>query len=73
MRQPYPSLPIVGNCSIDLLLAETPVVMNEDFKNENLLWSWRERHNLYCSPHIVKVMKSKRVRWAEYVAHAWER
>jgi hypothetical protein len=37
MRQPYSSFPIVGHCSIDLLLAEMPIVMNKDFKNENLL------------------------------------
>jgi hypothetical protein len=35
--------------------------------------SWRklhndELHNLYSSPHIVKVIKSRRMRWAEHVA-----
>jgi hypothetical protein len=35
--------------------------------------SWRklhndELHNLYSSPNIVRVMKSRRMRWAGYVA-----
>jgi hypothetical protein len=35
--------------------------------------SWRklhndELHNLYCSPNIFKVIKSKRMRWAGHVA-----
>jgi hypothetical protein len=39
--------------------------------------SWRklhidELHSLYSSPHIVKVIKSKRMRWAEHVAHMGE-
>ena len=34
---------------------------------------WRKLHNedlndLYCSPHIVQVIKSRRMRWAEHVA-----
>ena len=34
---------------------------------------WRKLHNeelndLYCSPHIVRVIKSSRMRWAGYVA-----
>jgi hypothetical protein len=36
--------------------------------------SWRKLHNdelhsLYFSPNIVKVIKSRRMRWAGYVAH----
>jgi hypothetical protein len=35
--------------------------------------SWRKLHNdelhsLYSSPNIVKVIKSRRMRWAEHVA-----
>jgi hypothetical protein len=35
--------------------------------------SWRklhndELHNLYSSPHIVRVIKSRRMRWARFVA-----
>jgi hypothetical protein len=36
--------------------------------------SWRKLHNdeihsLYSSPNIVKVIKSRRIRWAGHVAH----
>jgi hypothetical protein len=27
-----------------------------------------ERNDLYCSPNIVRVIKSRRMRWAEHVA-----
>jgi hypothetical protein len=39
--------------------------------------SWRklhddEIHNLYSSPNIVRVIKSRRMRWAEHVARMEE-
>jgi hypothetical protein len=39
--------------------------------------SWRklrndENHSLYCSPNIVKVIKSRRMRWAGHVARMGE-
>jgi len=39
---------------------------------------WRKLHNeelnvLYCSPNIVRVIKSRRMRWAGHVACMWER
>jgi hypothetical protein len=39
--------------------------------------SWRklhndELHNLYSSPNIIKVMKSRRMRWAGHVARIGE-
>jgi len=39
---------------------------------------WRKLHNvelndLYCSPYIVRVIKSRRVRWEERVACLEER
>jgi len=39
--------------------------------------SWRKVHNdelhsLYSSPDIVRVIKSRRMRWAGYVAHMGE-
>jgi hypothetical protein len=39
--------------------------------------SWRklhndELHNLYSSPNIVRVIKSRRMRWAGHVAHMEE-
>ena len=32
-----------------------------------------ELNNLYCSPHIVQVIKSRRMRWAGHVARMGER
>jgi hypothetical protein len=39
--------------------------------------SWRKRHNeelhnLYCSPNIIRVIKSRRMRWAGHVARVGE-
>jgi hypothetical protein len=39
--------------------------------------SWRKLHNdefysLYFSPNIVRVIKSRRMRWAGHVARMWE-
>ena len=31
-----------------------------------------ETHNLYCSPDIVRVIKSRRLRWADHVARMEE-
>jgi len=31
-----------------------------------------ELHNLYTSVHIIKVMKSRRIRWAGHIAHMVE-
>ena len=31
-----------------------------------------ELNDLYCSPKIVRVIKSRRMRWAGYVAHMGE-
>jgi hypothetical protein len=40
--------------------------------------SWRKLHNdelhsLYFSPNIVRVIKSRRMKWAGHVARAWGR
>jgi hypothetical protein len=32
-----------------------------------------ELHSLYCSPNIVRVIKSRRMRWAGHVARTGER
>jgi len=41
-------------------------------------WEWKKLHNeevndLYCSPNIVRVIKSRRMRWAGHVARMGER
>ena len=43
-----------------------------------VLWEWRKLHNeerndLYCSPNIVRVIKSKRMIWTGHVARMGER
>jgi hypothetical protein len=42
-------------------------------KRDEVTGEWRKLHNeelngLYCSPTIVRVIKSARMRWAEHVA-----
>jgi hypothetical protein len=32
-----------------------------------------ELHNLYSSPNIIRMIKSRRMRWAEHVAHMGEK
>jgi hypothetical protein len=47
-------------------------------KRDEVTGEWRKLHNeelndLYCSPTIVRVIKSKRLRWAGNVANMVER
>ena len=47
-------------------------------KRDEVTWEWRKLHNeeindLYCSPNIVRVIKSRRMRWAGHVARMGER
>jgi hypothetical protein len=42
-------------------------------KRGEVTGEWRKLHNeelndLYCSPNIVRVMKLRRMKWAEHVA-----
>ena len=47
-------------------------------RRDGVTGEWRKLHNeelndLYCSPSIVGVIKSRRMRWAGHVAHMGER
>ena len=43
-------------------------------KRDEVTGEWRKLHNeelnvVYCSPNIVRVIKSRRMRWAGHVEH----
>ena len=42
-------------------------------KRDEVIGEWRKLHtkeltNLYCSPNVIGVIKSRRIRWAGHVA-----
>jgi hypothetical protein len=44
-----------------------------EFKRDEVIEEWRRLHNeelnvLYSSPNIIRVIKSRRMRWAGHVA-----
>ena len=46
-------------------------------KRDEVTGEWRRLHNeelnvLYCSPNILRVIKSRRMRWARHVARMGE-
>jgi hypothetical protein len=47
-------------------------------KSDEVIGEWRKVHNmelkdLYSSPNIVRVIKSRRMRWAGHIARTGER
>ena len=47
-------------------------------RRDEVTGEWRKLHNeelndLYCSPNIVRVINSRRMRWAEHVASMGDR
>jgi hypothetical protein len=47
-------------------------------KRDEVIGGWRnlhngELHNLYCSPSIIRIMKSRRMRWTGNVAQMGEK
>jgi hypothetical protein len=46
-------------------------------RRDEVTGEWRELHNeelhdLYCSPNIIRIMKSRRMRWAGHVGEGGE-
>jgi hypothetical protein len=47
-------------------------------KRDEVIGDWRklhneELHNLYCSQSVIRIIKSRRIRWAEHVARMGEK
>jgi hypothetical protein len=47
-------------------------------KRDEVMGDWRklhneELHNLYSSPNIIRMIKSRRMRWVGHVARMWRR
>jgi hypothetical protein len=47
-------------------------------KSDELKGGWgklhnKELHRLYCSPSIIRLMKSRRIGWVGHVARIWEK
>jgi hypothetical protein len=47
-------------------------------KRDEVIGVWRklhneELHNLYCSPSIIRIIKSRRMRWARHVVQMGEK
>jgi hypothetical protein len=55
-----------------LKVSENRVLRIFGLKWDEILGGWRipnnDPHNVYSSPNIFKIIKSRRIRWAEHVA-----
>jgi hypothetical protein len=40
---------------------------------DEVIGGWRKLHNLYCLPSIIRIIKSRRMRWAGHVARMGEK
>ena len=71
----------VYNLTLDLLMIHFNIILYCDrsgSERNEVTWEWRKLHNdelndLHCSPNIVRVIKSRRMRWAGKVARMGER
>jgi hypothetical protein len=66
--------PFYGNCLYQSLRVFENRMMRKIFepKRDEVIGGWRklhdELHNLYCSQSIIRMIKSRRMRWAGHVA-----
>jgi hypothetical protein len=70
---------IYNNNNIGILMVFENRVLRRIFgpKRDEVTGGWRklhneELHNLYSSPSIIRMIKSRRMRWARHVARMWE-
>jgi hypothetical protein len=58
---------------IDYLILPPARLVDPHFKAQLLIEDNEELHNLYSSPNIIRMIKSRRVRLAWHVAHMGEK
>jgi hypothetical protein len=47
-------------------------------KRDEVMGEWRklhseELHDLYSSPSVIRIVKSRRMRWADHVVRTWKK
>jgi hypothetical protein len=77
---PVSTLNIIGTCFVSRLRVFENKVLRRIFgpKRDEVTGEWRRLHNKelyapYSSPNIIRVTKSRRLRWAGHVARMGER
>ena len=63
---------------VEFLTATVYEIQGVGSRRDEVTGEWRKLHNgdlndLYCSPNIVPVIKSRRMRWSRYVGRMVER